>query len=81
MGIETPQVIPPNTVLIWEDIYDNVGNAYNSSSGKFVAPLSGVYQFTITVMSPDIGGYVYLNLVVDGMKRCSALAGEEVSAG
>lgn len=33
-------------VIIWDDIYINRGSGYNNSTGRFTAPISGIYWFT-----------------------------------
>jgi hypothetical protein len=44
-----------NTV-VWNVIYTNVGSYYNSSNGRFTAPVAGVYYFAFSVMSDgDVG--------------------------
>jgi hypothetical protein len=44
-----------NTV-IWNFVYTNVGSYYNSSNGRFTAPVAGVYYFAFSVMSDgDVG--------------------------
>ena len=48
-------VSAPNTV-VWNFIYTNVGSYYNSSNGRFTAPVAGVYYFAFSVMSDgDVG--------------------------
>ena len=36
--------------IIFRDIVDNVGEGYNSTSGRFVAPRSGTYLFIVSVL-------------------------------
>ncbi|CAC5406184.1 GATM [Mytilus coruscus] len=46
------------------NIVINVGNHYNSGNGIFVAPVSGVYQFSWTTLT-DSSDYAYTELRVD----------------
>jgi hypothetical protein len=44
-----------NTV-VWNVVYTNVGSYYNTSNGRFTAPVAGVYYFAFSVMSDgDVG--------------------------
>eukprot|EP00058_Branchiostoma_floridae_P010000 XP_002595488.1 hypothetical protein BRAFLDRAFT_69126 [Branchiostoma floridae] len=43
-----------NTVLTYGVILSNVGGAYNQETGKFVAPVGGVYFFTFTGMTQNL---------------------------
>ena len=36
----------PNEVVIFQRITSNAGSGYNSSTGKFTAPVAGLYAFT-----------------------------------
>jgi len=38
--------IPGNQVVMFPSVTYNEGSGYNSSTGKFTAPVSGVYAFT-----------------------------------
>lgn len=37
--------------IIFDDVITNIGNAYNSHQGIFVAPVSGTYVFSATLLS------------------------------
>ena len=36
-----------NSVIVWNSVVYNQGNHYNSSNGRFTAPVAGVYQFNV----------------------------------
>ena len=38
-------------VIKFDDVLTNVGNAYNPTSGKFIAPFNGSYLFTLVIMN------------------------------
>ncbi|XP_036414279.1 complement C1q-like protein 4 [Colossoma macropomum] len=38
-----------NTKLVFDNIITNIGNAYNSITGAFTAPVRGVYQFDLHI--------------------------------
>ena len=37
--------VDDNTVIIWDQVVLNRGSNYNSSTGRFTAPIAGVYAF------------------------------------
>lgn len=40
-----------NQAIVFDHVITNVGNAYNSFTGDFRAPVSGTYVFSLTLMS------------------------------
>ncbi|XP_060562198.1 uncharacterized protein LOC132721841 isoform X2 [Ruditapes philippinarum] len=43
--------IPQNQIIVFSSIITNVGNGYNSASGKFVAPIDGYYLLSCSLLS------------------------------
>ena len=51
--------------LIFPTVINNLGDAYNNSTGNFIAPYSGTYFFIATSgadkLSGDVGFYLYVD--------------------
>lgn len=39
------------SIWVYDEVVTNVGNSYNSSTGKFTAPTNGIYQFNWYTLS------------------------------
>jgi hypothetical protein len=40
-----------NNTIVWNKVNENIGNAYNASTGEFTCPVTGYYMVSIFVMS------------------------------
>ena len=52
MGTSTSQIT--GGFVIFDTIKDNVGGHYDTSNGRFTAPLAGVYQFGHSILFQDV---------------------------
>eukprot|EP00058_Branchiostoma_floridae_P009989 XP_002595477.1 hypothetical protein BRAFLDRAFT_69137 [Branchiostoma floridae] len=50
---------PENTVVTFDIVHTNVGNAYNRTTGKFAPQVSGYYMLTYTGMTTSVVGSAY----------------------
>ena len=53
-NVATPpsgNVVSAGNYVIYTSFYTNIGSCYNSSTGKFTAPVSGMYQFNANIYS------------------------------
>ena len=55
---------PVNSIVIFNHVLTNVGNAYHPDNGTFIAPVSGTYSFTMNLAVPRAVGdhrmYVFM---------------------
>ena len=56
--------VDPNQDIVFERAVTNVGNAYNSRHGTFIAPVSGIYVFSMTLIT--LGQHTHVKLVKNG---------------
>lgn len=57
--------VSPNTIIKFRKVLVNEGSGYNPTTGKFTAPLDGVYSFSWTYCTHR-GSSAYLGGYVDG---------------
>ncbi|XP_035694399.1 complement C1q-like protein 3 [Branchiostoma floridae] len=50
---------PENTIVTFDIVHTNVGNAYNKTTGKFAPQVSGYYMLTYTGMTTSVVGSAY----------------------
>ncbi|KAL3860273.1 hypothetical protein ACJMK2_010416 [Sinanodonta woodiana] len=50
----------PNQHVVFDNVILNVGDVYNSLNGFFRAPVSGTYQFSLTLSEPNNGGQYHV---------------------
>ena len=64
----TTQSIAGSTqvVLVASSLLHNNGTHYNTSNGRFTAPVSGVYTFTGSVSMNATSGYLFISHVSSG---------------
>ena len=53
--------LDPNQDIVFDHVVTNVGNGYHSSHGLFVAPVSGIYVISTTLLSYLDGPGVHVN--------------------
>lgn len=65
-----------NSVWVYDKVVTNVGNAYNTSTGKFTAPTNGIYQFNwYTLSNPKVTSHP--GLFVNGQIKARQAANNQ----
>lgn len=57
-----------NQHIVFDHVITNVGNAYNPHSGLFIAPVSGIYVFSTSILSYD-GRNNWASIVVNNIPK------------
>jgi hypothetical protein len=66
-----------NTTLILPNTQFNIGSHYNTSTGRFTAPVAGVYHFSFGAQhNASVNDNIYLDLHVNGAHYSSAVRAE-----
>ncbi|XP_035650542.1 complement C1q-like protein 2 isoform X1 [Oncorhynchus keta] len=68
-----------DTTLIFTNVITNIGQAYNSGTGVFAAPVRGVYYFTFTCNSGTTGK-VNAALLKNGQKMAAVIENGHVDS-
>lgn len=55
-----------NQTIVFDHVINNVGGAYDARHGTFRAPVSGVYQFSFTVLQGQSSMWLGVELVANG---------------
>ncbi|XP_045202034.2 heavy metal-binding protein HIP-like [Mercenaria mercenaria] len=63
-----------NHHILFDDVKTNIGNAYNPRHGVFIAPVDGLYQFSVTACSVS-QHYIVLELNVKDTVLGKVIAG------
>lgn len=75
----SPAVTASQNNVIWGATRHNIGNCYNTSTGKFTAPVAGRYLFTFNTLMNINGDYVRLWFNLNGAK--TAALGDTLTGG
>lgn len=49
-------------VIVFDEVFLNQGNVYNSSNGRFTAPVDGVYELNVSLLQDDDGSVGHLDI-------------------
>lgn len=71
----TKDVTLQNQIITFDSVKLNIGNAYFNVHGNFIAPVGGVYQFSVTACAQS-NHYIVLELIVNARVVGKVLAGD-----
>ena len=54
--------ISPGTIITYNKLVTNVGNAMNANDGRFTAPISGIYYFSFNGMTDKSSHYIFIDI-------------------
>ena len=76
--LATYSSIPENTVVVFPNIEENLGNGYNGATGEFTVPPggAGVYYFYAHFLSAPGGEWVSMWLRHNGDQKCIAFTSD-----
>ncbi|CAC5410232.1 unnamed protein product [Mytilus coruscus] len=71
----TKDVTSQNQIISFDSVKLNIGNAYFNVHGNFIAPVNGLYQFSVTACA-QTHHYIVLELIVNTRVVGKVLAGD-----
>ncbi|XP_053386491.1 complement C1q and tumor necrosis factor-related protein 9A-like [Mercenaria mercenaria] len=66
--------LPTGSTIVYDNVYYNAGNAYDTSTGVFTCPRSGLYLFYINVEPFDESLPAAIAILINGSYRVDAVA-------
>ncbi|XP_077997601.1 caprin-2-like [Glandiceps talaboti] len=60
--------VSSDTVIVYDKVYSNDGNGYNTSTGKFTCPVSGMYYFMISALRQSSSYHLHVCLIKNTTK-------------
>ena len=54
--------ISAGTIITYNRLVRNVGNAMNINNGRFTAPISGIYHFSFNGLTDKSDSYIYIDV-------------------
>lgn len=66
--------IEPGTTIVFSSVETNVGDGYDSTTGEFTAPLSGIYIFYTHILSGS-NKYIETRLLINGKVKLRLYSG------
>ncbi|KAF1378139.1 hypothetical protein PFLUV_G00186990 [Perca fluviatilis] len=76
-GETTIGPLPTDIVLIYKHVITNIGNAYNSNTGVFTAPVRGVYNFEWHVGAVGDGSHASAGWLVKNSEKVFMAYGQQ----
>ena len=62
LSIEGNLAYEPSDIVVFSYILTNVGGYYNADTSVFVCPVSGIYVFTLSIVTPSYNSIAHIML-------------------
>ena len=56
-------------IIPWNDITESKGGGFDTTTGTFITPLTGVYSFSYTIRERDNNASIYTRVVINGVEN------------
>ena len=59
--------VADNTIVTWTGVFHNIGSHFNSSNGRFTAPVTGTYQINLHYLGDNVSSQINVYVLLNGV--------------